>query len=100
MKNKTTFKTKLTYQIKSKLQLLQGEWSNHTTNPIDVKIWLQFMRIEEYLIDFVFDVISAFKGDLGQSLQWIATNPASIWSWLSLECKGIMMNSRYAFKIS
>ena len=21
---------------------------NHTTNPIDVKIWLQFTRIEEY----------------------------------------------------
>ena len=41
---------------------MQGEWSNYTTNPIDAKIWLQFTRIEEYLIDFVFDMISAFKG--------------------------------------
>ena len=27
-----------------------------------MKIWLQFMRIEEYSIDFVFNVLSAFKG--------------------------------------
>ena len=62
MKNKTTFKAKLTYQIKYKLQLFQGEWSTHTTNPIDPKIWRQFTRIEEYSINFIFDVILTFKG--------------------------------------
>ena len=62
MKKNTILKTKLTYQMKSELQLLQREWSNHTTNLIDVKIWLQFTRIEEYSIDFIFDVILAFKG--------------------------------------
>ena len=34
---------------------------NHTTDPIDVKIWLQFMQIEEYLSGFIFDVRLAFK---------------------------------------
>ena len=35
---------------------------NHTSNPIDVKIWLQFTLIEEYFSGFIFDMRSTFKG--------------------------------------
>ena len=38
------------------------------------------------------------RGKFNQIKRWITTNPASIWSWLSLEHRGIVMNSRYALK--
>ena len=46
----------------TKLQLLQEKQSNHISNPIDAKIWLQFALIEEYFLDLFFGVRSAFKG--------------------------------------
>ena len=66
---------------------MQEEWSIHTTNPIDVRIGLQIVLIEVYLIGFFFGIRSAFKGRIRSNLatirdqsrlNWIA-NESRMW---------------------
>ena len=51
-------------QKKSKLKLSLDYWSNLTANPIAIKIWLQFTRIEEYWLDFFLGRRSMLKGEI------------------------------------
>ena len=64
-----------------------------------MRIWLQFTCIEEYWIDFFLAYIQRSRGECNWIKQWFTINPASIWSELSLERRGITKTQDYAPKL-
>ena len=70
------------------------------TNPTDAKIRLQIVSIDVNLIAFSSAYVRRSRGEIDPISPRFAINPASIQSELSLRCKGITKNSRYASKIA
>ena len=66
----------------------------HTTNPIAMKIWLQFTRIEEYWHSFFLGGRSAFKGRIRSNP--MINHDESCLNRIVIESRhrGIVMNSR------
>ena len=61
---------------------------NHTTNPIDTKIWLQFMRIKEYSLASYSTCVRHSRGDYVRFLAIIHDYHASMAVELTLRSRG------------
>ena len=61
---------------------------NHTTNLIDMKIWLQFRRIEEYFPVSSSTCVQRSRGDYDRFLAMIHNYLASMAAELTLGSKG------------
>ena len=69
-------------------KFIQDEWSIYTTNLIDSNIWLQFTRIEEYLLNFFLGVRSAFKGRIRSNQAMIGDQSCLDWIAIKSRMRG------------
>ena len=91
-------KMKLPILIKSKLHKFQGIRLNHTTNLIDVEIWLLFAFIEEYFLDFFFRVCLACKARFRSILAMIPDQSCLNMIAIESRTQGDMKNLRFCFQ--